>query len=658
MANDGSTSRSPNIPRSAPRVRNGPNPAQPLQGGLTRPTATNTTTHGPNARQMAATAAPTASRSPQIYPRTPPPPPTSSSPIASRSALSNSPSISATYQPQQQSLAQSALNQAHLAQSNAAGQRILAAARYHNPNKTHKSNPQTVLSSPSKTYPPSMVSDSGSETESTVFDDMHDGQNGFSAVTSSASTEVASISDSDRDEITRDDGLKKSFPSKSRALIDLPPDETGEATPWRGKTKLVMTVLSEMWLVHILCIFGGTYVMTFVLPQSYTDTELWNVSCWWKLAWLFPMPYTLVCLFGLALPFRTTKFINREGEVKARRLDNLYILTVTKGDNREAVYRSWNAHRHLERLHPCVRVHVLTDEPYYFENINCYTCPRSFIAPNALYKARALEWYRQTMRYTEHDWVLHLDEESVVDDETIRRILDFIWYEPQYWWGQGPIFYNQWGYWSNWIFTVADALRVGDDLSRFQLQYTYFHRPIFGAHGSFLLTNGLVENAITWDLGSLTEDYQFAVKAWERGFLCGKVSGIVREQSPQRLVDFLKQRRRWYVGIRRLPLLLPKIWAFFWTLGIICLYGTILSVVLGFIIPLGTPRWFGLLKDLTFVTFVYLYLLGVFIQDLDRGLLLWNVPQLCMGFSSHRSALMSSKSKSPLLPMNFEVIKK
>ncbi len=49
---------------------------------------------------------------------------------------------------------------------------------------------------------------------------------------------------------------------------------------------------------------------------------------------------------------------------------------------------------------------------------------------------------------------------------------------------------------------MADAIRVGDDLSRFALQYTYLRRPLFGAHGSFLLSNGLVENAITWDLGS------------------------------------------------------------------------------------------------------------------------------------------------------------
>ncbi|KAJ3067322.1 hypothetical protein HDU98_009497 [Podochytrium sp. JEL0797] len=389
-----------------------------------------------------------------------------------------------------------------------------------------------------------------------------------------------------------------------------------------GNTKAVMALLSEMWLFNLLFIMGAIYFMTFYLGklQSYDDYELWNVGCYWKIGWLLPLPYTLICLFGLVMPYRTPKFLDYAAAgVKKRRLDNLYIVTVTKGDNREAVYRAWQAHKHLENFHPSVRVHVLTDEPYFFEGINCYTCPKNFNSGNAKYKARALEWYRQTMRYTEHDWILHLDEESVIDDESVKRCLEFIWYEKDYHFGQGVILYNQYKYWSNWIFTVADAIRVGDDLSRFHLQYTYFHRPIFGAHGSFLLTNGLVENAVTWDLGSLTEDYQFAMKAWDRGFRCGKVCALVREQSPMDLMGFMKQRRRWFVGIRRLPNFLPKLWAFFWGLGIFSLYCTIASVPLGFAFKYTTPRWFGFMKDLSFVTFVYLYILGVFVQDLDKG---------------------------------------
>ncbi|KAJ3297131.1 hypothetical protein HK104_000845 [Borealophlyctis nickersoniae] len=402
----------------------------------------------------------------------------------------------------------------------------------------------------------------------------------------------------------------------SYALVD-----DGANTPKTntGKTKLIMALLAEMWIIHIIVIVGGTFLWSFFVPQFYVDDQIWNYTCWWKIGWLFPLPYTFICFIGLVLPFRTPKFIYDSARPK-RRVDNLYILTVTKGDNREAVYRAWNAHKHLERLHPCIRVHVLTDEPYFFENLNCYTCPKAFTTAHSKYKARALEWYRTTMRFTEHDWILHLDEESVIDDESVKRCLEFIWYEKDYHWGQGVILYNQYRYFHNWFFTVADAIRVGDDLARFHLQYTYFHVPIFGAHGSFLLTNGLVENSVTWDLGSLTEDYQFATHAWHMGYMCGKVPGLVREQSPMDLMGFLKQRRRWYVGIRRLPGFLPKLWNGFWTLGIFTLYCTIASTILGVVIPVGTPRWFGFLKDVQFVTFIYLYVLGILIQDIDKGI--------------------------------------
>jgi cellulose synthase/poly-beta-1,6-N-acetylglucosamine synthase-like glycosyltransferase len=110
----------------------------------------------------------------------------------------------------------------------------------------------------------------------------------------------------------------------------------------------------------------------------------------------------------------------------------------------------------------------------------------------------------------------------------------------------------------------------------------------------------------------LTEDFEFAVQAWKRGYRIGPVPAVVREQSPQRFMDFMKQRRRWFAGIARLPQFLPKLLALFWTLGTIALYFTIASVVLGLVIPMGTPRWFGALKDFSFVVFVYLYLLGTF----------------------------------------------
>jgi hypothetical protein len=430
----------------------------------------------------------------------------------------------------------------------------------------------------------------------------------------------------------------------------------------KGKTEGVFLFLSEAWILHTCFILLATYCLTFIVPQGYIDDELWNVSCYVKVFWLVPIPYTLICFLGLALPLRTPKLVRRDENI-ARRVDNLYILTVTKGDNKAAVMRAWEAHRHLEKLDPCIRVHVLTDEPNHFDNINCFTCPKSFQTRNSKYKARALEWYRITMNYTEHDWVLHLDEESVIDDVSIMRVLDFIRYEKEYAWGQGVILYNQYKYWTNWFFTVADAIRVSDDLARFHLQYTYFHRPIFGAHGSFLLTNGLVENSVTWDLGSLTEDFQFAVKAWNLGYKCGAVSGFVREQSPMDLIGFLKQRRRWYVGIRRLPLFLPKLWAAFWTVGIFSLYATFASLLMQIWVHDKTPRWIGLAKDFSFSTFVYLYLLGIFVQDIDKGvnpiLILFRIPiTAILQFIASMMECAAVMYGIILPPADFDVIKK
>ncbi|KAJ3013797.1 hypothetical protein HKX48_005517 [Thoreauomyces humboldtii] len=407
-------------------------------------------------------------------------------------------------------------------------------------------------------------------------------------------------------------------PSPKKGVI---PSLEGEIRTNKGNTTLVFNMLAYAWIFHIGVILGMTYIMSFQIPQHYVWDQYWNKGCYWKMGWLLPIPYTLVCFIGLAMPVKNAKRVNQviTATNQPRRVDNLYILTVTKGDNKSAVMRAWDAHKHLELLDPCVRVHVLTDEPNHFENINCYTCPREYSTQRSKYKARALEWYRSTMRYTEHDWILHLDEESVIDDESVRRVLEFCRWQKQYTWGQGVIMYNQYHFWKNPFYTVADALRVGDDLSRFHLQYSYFHCPVFGAHGSFLLTNGTVENAVTWDLGSLTEDFQFAVKAWQMGFACGSIAGIVREQSPLDLVGFMKQRRRWFVGIRRLPSFLPKILAFFWALGLISLYCTVASIVLGFYVPTDTPLWFGVLKDFSFVTFVYLYAYGMFVSNLDKG---------------------------------------
>lgn len=72
--------------------------------------------------------------------------------------------------------------------------------------------------------------------------------------------------------------------------------------------------------------------------------------------------------------------------------------------------------------------------------------------------------------------------------------------------------YNNRYYWDHWLFTVADNVRVVDDLGRYQFQFNCLGRSFGGFHGSYLLVNGEVEKAVTWDTDILLEDYFFGIR--------------------------------------------------------------------------------------------------------------------------------------------------
>ncbi|KAJ5443926.1 uncharacterized protein N7458_007798 [Penicillium daleae] len=104
--------------------------------------------------------------------------------------------------------------------------------------------------------------------------------------------------------------------------------------------------------------------------------------------------------------------------------------------------------------------------------VNVVQVPDSFQPAHTKYKGSALEWVCRRLKLSETDWVLHLDEETEVNE---RR-------------------------WD-----------VAEDFGRFQLPVRLFKRPLLGwMHGSFILINGAVENAVTWETDCLAEDFWFA----------------------------------------------------------------------------------------------------------------------------------------------------
>ncbi|KAJ3069660.1 hypothetical protein HK102_006861 [Quaeritorhiza haematococci] len=355
--------------------------------------------------------------------------------------------------------------------------------------------------------------------------------------------------------------------------------------------------------------------------------------------WLFTLPYTLITFLSLAYPRIPSSPKRGKNAAKVTVKDtrpvirptlrNFYIVTVTKGSNDEAVRFSYSQMKDFEKLHPAIKVVILSDEPYAFPDLRNVVVPKEYRTDEGKgkYKARALDYFRKHMRLTRYDWTLHMDEESTIDAESLRRCFEFIRHDKADW-GQGVILYNSNKdlYWKNPYFAIADAIRVGDDLARFHIQYCLFRRPVFGAHGSFLLLNGQIENIVTWDFATLAEDFEFSHKAWELGYTCGPIHGFVREQSPQTMRDFMKQRRRWYMGIRDLKGMygLPKMGLVLWTIGVYGLIGTLLNIPFSFWVDGGpTPIWLAMAGNFNFACLYWLYLFGVIFQEIDNGTALW-----------------------------------
>lgn len=326
-------------------------------------------------------------------------------------------------------------------------------------------------------------------------------------------------------------------------------------------------------------------------------------------------------------PPSTPKAMGAEGySHKQKELDLdfvLYIRYVTRGTIPRLVAN--NAKRATEILlesgipRGMWRVEVVTDnkldldlqisDPAVYEIV----VPSSYRPPNgALYKAKALNFAIAASPAGPMDWVVHLDEETRFDVDTIRAILYHCGRETyltrveksQKWpkIGQGPILYGRAmtdrsvagedvGN-GNWLTTLADSGRVSDDCGRYRIQYEQ-GEVWAGMHGSFIVIANCVEQDVTFDHGvegSIAEDAFFALLARSRDVRFAWIDALMFEQSPFTIIDFVKQRARWLVGglrvvkSSRIPLrlrILMKLLTGLWALMPLTYAALIVSVLFG-----------------------------------------------------------------------------
>jgi len=179
----------------------------------------------------------------------------------------------------------------------------------------------------------------------------------------------------------------------------------------------------------------------------------------------------------------------------------------------------------------------------------------------ALNKARALQYCLEEDKNMlgDDDWIVHLDEETLLTDGAVRGIMNFI-NSGKHSFGQGLITYasnpthfkSRSKYIQNRICTVADSFRVADDMGKLRCQLKYFNKPLFGWKGSYVVCNAGAERKVTFDWGpdgSKAEDCFFGIVALDQGYSFDFIEGEMHEKSPFTFQDFFKQRKRWMQGI-------------------------------------------------------------------------------------------------------------
>lgn len=290
------------------------------------------------------------------------------------------------------------------------------------------------------------------------------------------------------------------------------------------------------------------------LPMSSVDNDaLTMAKIFWFTGVLFAVSNAVGFLYGDP---RNGERLSIKNYAGWNAKNHLVLAYVSRGNNAEALRRAIaSSRRVLEGMGVNYTIEAITDMPVDAGADTSIVVPSDYQTPNgAKYKARALHYAAMRRVPDRKKYVLHMDEESTITTSAVIGIQQHIEKHPHAI-GQGEIKYNAYNYGQNMLVTAVDAVRTGDDLGRFRLQYKFFKKPLFGMHGSFFLVPSHLEHRIGFDLGgrgSITEDAYFALKAMELGVSFRWINGYIREQSPFTIVELLKQRRRWINGLNML----------------------------------------------------------------------------------------------------------
>ena len=163
-------------------------------------------------------------------------------------------------------------------------------------------------------------------------------------------------------------------------------------------------------------------------------------------------------------------------------------------------------------------------------------------------KGRAIEWARKNVE-CKQEYILYLDEDSIMVNFEGLPAADLIQIS------EHPLRTG------SWLVYLCEVFRVG-----YQREQRAFHRmayPLYAWGGAVAVRHEL-ENEVTWDVPTITEDTTYIWRAAkyvdQQGgkFEYRLLNRRFRNQAPPSLREMFNQRRRWMSGTLRDMYRLPK----------------------------------------------------------------------------------------------------
>jgi egghead protein (zeste-white 4 protein) len=381
---------------------------------------------------------------------------------------------------------------------------------------------------------------------------------------------------------------------------------------------------------NVVIWLAGTLVSLYVIQGilfpyvGWRPTSVWGwIYAWSSIMWAIPLLSGGLGLIGM-LAYKAPPESNKHQQP----IPNLVSWRiVSRGTNMEALRST---------IHRCRAEMAATPLfPYVIEVVTDTKCDlgeissdlRHIVVPmkyqtskGSLYKARALQYAVENSPLAAEAWIIHLDEETQPTVSGIQGIAEFIREEEasgELRIGQGALLYHR--TWRKHFFmTMADMVRTGDDFGRFYVQHK-IGLPVFGLHGSYILCRNDVESEVGFDFGpkgSITEDAFWALIQMQNGRRIRWCHGYLEEQSTQGPMDFMRQRKRWYLGLILVSFFAPVKWRYrfllafntvLWTFTPFALLYTYVHLIFGSVVwgPLG------FVANLGFSCYVLLYAMGL-----------------------------------------------